>query len=495
VQVPPAASPPERQDYERRFLAEARIAARLTHAGIVVVHDVARDAENDILYIALEYLQGRTLADLAAAGGLDWREALRLVGRVADALHYAHRQGVIHRDIKPANIMVLPTGEPKIMDFGIAKLDAAALTAAGGLFGTPLFMSPEQASGQSVDARTDIFSLGSVAYLLLAGRPPFEADSVPAILARVTYQHPRPLREAAPGLSADVEYVVARAMAKEPALRYADGRTMAEDIEDVLAGREPRHRKAWTPPVLGAGTLASADSALPELTLEPEDAAVAARPRRRRRVLRLFGMLAAVVAVWFLLHPADWGYWRETLAEARQSALVEQVRAGRLWAILLDAPTPAPPVPMTGSLPRPPLAAPNAPPSVPVSAAAPAPSPEVAAGPEAAPLPTALPATLAVQLAHDLRRGTLQVWVDGRPVLEDEFDGREARKLLFFKERKGVVQHQLPLSAGRHDVRVQVRWDDNTKARTIAGAFKPGETRRLDVEVGGRRGTLSLDWR
>src|SRR5688572_24079192 len=115
----------ERDDFERRFLAEARIAARLSHPGIVVVHDVGRDAAHGMLYIALEHLQGRTLADRVAEGPLEWRDALRLVGRVAEALRYAHAQGVVHRDVKPANIMVLPTGEPKIMDFGIAKLEAS----------------------------------------------------------------------------------------------------------------------------------------------------------------------------------------------------------------------------------------------------------------------------------------------------------------------------------------------------------------------------------
>src|SRR5918994_4793633 len=126
-----AASEREREDYERRFLAEARIAAGLSHPGIVVVHDVGRDAEHGILYIALEYLHGRTLAEMSAEGPLEWHEALRLVGRVAEALHYAHTKGVVHRDIKPANIMVLTSGEPKIMDFGIAKLEAAQLTSTG----------------------------------------------------------------------------------------------------------------------------------------------------------------------------------------------------------------------------------------------------------------------------------------------------------------------------------------------------------------------------
>src|SRR5262249_12848589 len=115
----------DRDTFEKRFLAEARVAAGLSHPGIVVVHDMGRDAATGTLFIALEHLQGRTLAETAPEGqALEWREALRITARLAEALHHAHAQGVVHRDVKPANVMVLPSGEPKIMDFGIAKVPA-----------------------------------------------------------------------------------------------------------------------------------------------------------------------------------------------------------------------------------------------------------------------------------------------------------------------------------------------------------------------------------
>src|SRR5438128_4204206 len=195
----------ERAEYERRFLAEARIAARLSHPGIVVVHDVGRDAENGILFIALEHLHGQTLGQMCAEGRPGWREALRIVARVAEALDYAHAQRVVHRDIKPANIMVLASGQPKIMDFGIAQLEVGHHTATGQFLGTPLYMAPEQALGQPVDGRTDVFSLGSVAYTLLTGRPPFEAPNVPGVLTRVAYQEPKPMSELVGGLPVGVE--------------------------------------------------------------------------------------------------------------------------------------------------------------------------------------------------------------------------------------------------------------------------------------------------
>jgi eukaryotic-like serine/threonine-protein kinase len=142
--------------FEGRFFEEARAAARLTHHAIVIVHDLGRDEASGILFLALEYLHGQTLAQLIAGNrALDWREALRIAEPLAEGIHHASLLGVVHQDIKPANVMILPTGQPKIMDFGIAKIETARLKLAGSgeSFGTPLYMSPEQALGKEVDHR------------------------------------------------------------------------------------------------------------------------------------------------------------------------------------------------------------------------------------------------------------------------------------------------------------------------------------------------------
>ncbi|HET6900066.1 MAG TPA: serine/threonine-protein kinase, partial [Vicinamibacteria bacterium] len=158
IQLAFPVAPHEQEEFERRFFAEAQIAARLSHPNIVVVHDVGRDPESGTLFIALEHLEGQPLSAIVTPGSpLPWPEALRIVQRVAEALHHAHSQGVVHRDVKPANIVLLASGEPKILDFGIARLaqEQGHLTPGKHFFGTPLYMSPEQALGRPVDGRSD----------------------------------------------------------------------------------------------------------------------------------------------------------------------------------------------------------------------------------------------------------------------------------------------------------------------------------------------------
>jgi serine/threonine protein kinase len=236
-----AAKEQERPAFEKRFLQEARAAASLAHPCIVVVYDAGNDPATGLLYMALEYLRGKTLHGIIAQGErLDWREALRATARLADALHHAHGKGIIHRDVKPANIMVLASGEPKLMDFGVAKVESSHLTTGGNVLGSPPYMSPEQADGQKIDGRSDLFSLGSVLYELLTGRKAFGGHDLPTILTRLAHGNPVAPSELAPGLPAEVDAVVARALAKSPSQRYANGRALAEDLEDVLARRPPR---------------------------------------------------------------------------------------------------------------------------------------------------------------------------------------------------------------------------------------------------------------
>jgi len=291
-----------RERFEKRFLAEARAVAVLSHPGIVVVHDVGTDETTNTPYIAMEFLEGRTLEEVAAGGKpLPWREALDITGRSAWALQHAHERGIVHRDIKPANIMLLPSGEPKIMDFGIARLPASQLTAAGDLFGTPAYMSPEQASGEVVDARSDLFSLGCVLYQLLSGKKAFEADSIPLILLRIREETAAPPSRRVEGLPPEVDAIVARSMAKSPGERYPDARAFAEDMEDVLAGRSPRHAEVLLEPE-GDSTMVSrpAPQGVTSAAATRSSAHRAVPPTRERRTLGLFIGAVSLVAAGFL---------------------------------------------------------------------------------------------------------------------------------------------------------------------------------------------------
>jgi serine/threonine-protein kinase len=311
-----AATSKERQDFERRFLTEARAAAGLSHPGIVVVHEAGRDEASGMLYLALEHLVGQSLESaLAQKGRFEETEALRIAAQVARALDYAHRRGVVHRDIKPANVMLLPDGQVKILDFGLAKVETGhEQTAAGQFLGTPLFVSPEQALGLKVDGRSDLFSLGAILYTLLAGRRPFEGETLARILARVAHQPPKPLREVSAAVSAAAEAVTLRALAKSPDDRHPTGAAMAEDLEDVLAGRPLRHPAPPLPRETQAADAARADGqgrtnegtvvakaagleSLPELVLDERPAA-----RKRRRVpLRALSLLLLLggLAIYF----------------------------------------------------------------------------------------------------------------------------------------------------------------------------------------------------
>jgi serine/threonine protein kinase len=236
------ASPEARDEFEKRFHQEARAAAGLQHPGIVVVYEIGTDAATGTPYIALELLRGHTLEKLLADGGRQgWRDALRIVARLADALQHAHSHGVVHRDLKPANVMILASGEPKIMDFGVAKLEASRLTAQGEVFGSPSYMAPEQALEARAEARGDIFSLGCIFYELLTGRRAFGGRTVSEIVMRLTSEDPVAPSLLVPGLPPDLDAVVALALAKDPARRYASAGALAEDMEDLLAERAPRH--------------------------------------------------------------------------------------------------------------------------------------------------------------------------------------------------------------------------------------------------------------
>ena len=231
--------------FQARFRREAQSSAKLNHPSIVAVYDTGEAIDRDgtpVPFIVMEHVEGRTLRDiLREEHKILPQRALEITSDILDALDYSHRQGIVHRDIKPGNVMLTPAGQVKVMDFGIARAIAdasSAMTQTAAVVGTAQYLSPEQARGEQVDARSDIYSTGCLMYELLTGRPPFVGDSP----VSVAYQH---VREEAdrpsqhnPELDDDVDAIIAKALAKRTDERYQSAAQMRADIERYLAGQE-----------------------------------------------------------------------------------------------------------------------------------------------------------------------------------------------------------------------------------------------------------------
>jgi eukaryotic-like serine/threonine-protein kinase len=220
------------QEYLARFIHEAKAAAGLSHPNICAVHAI--DEEEGCSFIAMEYLEGRTLKDRIASGPLTPDEAVAIALQVAEGLREAHEKGIIHRDIKPANIMITPRGQAKIMDFGVAKSGRLAdLTQVGATLGTVAYMSPEQARGGEVDHRTDLWSLGVVLFEMLTSIVPFRGDYEPAVVYAILNNEPPDVAKLRSEIPGEVRRIVRKALAKSPDQRYPGAEEMALALRSV----------------------------------------------------------------------------------------------------------------------------------------------------------------------------------------------------------------------------------------------------------------------
>ena len=466
-----AIAPHEREAFEQRFLSEARISATLDDKNVVAVYDVGRDFESGLLFMALEYVRGETLSAVLARGPLPWMEAANIIAKVARALQAAHTNHIVHRDIKPANIMLSHDGEPKIMDFGIAKASASQLTMAGQVFGTPAYMSPEQASGEEVDGRSDIFSLGAVLYELVTNTRPFEGSTMAVTLTKIVRDDPAP-----PSKVIDVpralDAVIARALRKGRDQRYDSAWQFAEDLEALIDGKPPTHATQLTPletvgleGVLGSGRASRRSkppARLPIVTFDPE-------PVSKGSSVRLLGAVGVGVAL-----------------GAGVLLFFQRPQPGVATGPVPEASKPPASTPIPTATRA--LAAPVAALS-PTPARTPIPKPTAAffSNPAASG-----PARVTLDLTHPFGSGTLRVKVDDRVVLATNISGMPHKVLGVPSGFQGRFGTDLAMSPGNHVITVEVRSGGAEFIESKSLRVQPGDRKRL-VALVGKTLTLSFE--
>jgi serine/threonine protein kinase/beta-lactam-binding protein with PASTA domain len=293
--------------FRTRFRQEAQAAARMAHPTIVRVFDAGEESTRDrsghevqVPFIVMEYVEGRLLKDVVREGPMDPTEAVRITEGILTALEYSHRAGVVHRDIKPGNVMITHSGQVKVMDFGIARAisdSSATVAQTTTILGTAQYFSPEQARGETVDARSDLYSTGVLLFELLTGRAPFRGDSPVAVAYQHVSEAPVPPSTVAPAVSPALDAVVLRALAKDRFERFQTAADFRADVHAAGEGRAPERRR----PVAEAGTTlfgvdphsrVGSEAALKELSSDDND-----RPQRTQTRPPVAWIWAGIVLV------------------------------------------------------------------------------------------------------------------------------------------------------------------------------------------------------
>jgi eukaryotic-like serine/threonine-protein kinase len=232
------------EEFVQRFKAEAQAAAGLHHPNIVGIYEVGE--EDGLHYFSMEYIEGSNLADLTREKPLNVTRVARLLKTISEAVQYAHNQGILHRDLKPSNVLVDPLDQPHITDFGLAKViqNQTELTITGQTLGSPNYMAPEQVGGKhsSIGAFTDVYSLGSILYHLLTGRPPFQGETIPEVLSQLHSAEPVPPKGLNPSVPVNLQTICMKCLQKQPGERYATAKDLADELERFLANEPIKAR-------------------------------------------------------------------------------------------------------------------------------------------------------------------------------------------------------------------------------------------------------------
>jgi serine/threonine-protein kinase len=487
--------PDEEKEFRMRFMHEAQAAGRLHHPGIVAIFDVGENPENHDPYIVLEYVAGEPLNRiLAREKKLPLARALQLAEEVSEALDYAHAQGVIHRDIKPGNILVAQDGHAKIADFGIAKLNLAHFTLPGKVLGTPAYMAPEQLSGEGVDGRSDLFSLGVILYAMVTGHSPFQGDSATTVCFKVANREPVAASALDLSLPRELDEVISRAMAKDPEQRYQRGAEFAEDVRRLqqlfkpgstttslraasLTGTRTTSTRAGKTAQAASGTNPVAEVAQAEKLV---------RTVIRKAPIRdlILGVATLVVLVF---------------VGTQTKVLVTSPKVG-VNASYVAPSSPAGPSSSSAQ----PNSAKDGPSARTGAGAVPASSAAASAPPRKHRAPALHPAkqivvplsTLDLAVQHQFKDATLFLWVDDKLMLTRPLHGATQKHLVVFNGLRGAQSETLKIPAGKHVLRVRTLSADETidLSRTVAAEFVGGGDKSLQVTIDKHNTVMRLSW-
>lgn len=504
-----AADTTEEQACRIRFFREAEAAGRLSHPRIVAIFDICENPDTLSPYIVMEYVAGRSLEEILSTEGASMPvdTALRLIQEVAEALDYGHSQGVVHRDVKPSNIIIGQDGHPKIADFGIAQLNVSDSTRSGRIWGTPAYMSPEQFKGESVDGRSDLFSLGVILYRMLTGHRPFQGNSALTLSLKVVNQDPVPPTAFNTGLSPELDCVIARAIAKNPASRYQTGMEMALDLQRLQNRRELERRGDGALPQEDNGTDQAAE--LKEVFFSPSTRSkrsafgTGSSPRdgfaksdkttTPRHFSRPWQQLCVGLLSLGSLVLAFVGLWRaipisaaaanmtsnpplETRSVARIASedlnVAESLRAP---GVQLSVKNPAREV------------YPN---NIHRSNSLSSEKTRSEVYPDTVQLSDSLTSDqsrscyLGIAVQHHFVTADLSVWIDDQPSYSHSLRGAIKKRVMLFKGVEGYLSDIVHLTPGDHIIRVRVLSEDGSydESGSISGTFAPGNQQLLAID-------------
>jgi serine/threonine protein kinase len=441
--------PDAEKEYRERFVVEAKAAGRLSHPGIVTIFDVG-EPEAEAPYLVMEYVEGQSLDKLltGANNQLPLNTALRLAQELAEALHYAHEQGVVHRDIKPANILVTAEGHAKITDFGISKLNQAELTIPGQVLGSPAYMAPEQLSEEGVDGRSDLFAVGVILYSMLTGHRPFQGNSATTVCFKLVNYDPLAVTALNSQLPPEIDRIVARAIAKDPGQRYQTGMELANDIRQLRESCGLIQKADWT----------------------------ARSPKR---------------------DTSPWYVAGVSCAELAKKGTAQQIRSRLKWDSMLPGAFLAFAIGFvtlfTISRARP------QPSQMAKTAAAESSSHSVDNGGsnKSSPVLQLPNGTLQIQIQHHFAEARASVWLDNRLVYTHSLHGDTKTRALVFRRVEGRQSETIGVPTGKHKVRVRIQSaaDHYDQSKTVDGAFMRDKQNTLEIVCGRKPGELQLTFR